>query len=292
MQNFQSVAPDHRLAPFVRCFAQRERMSNSPPAFQANTGMLGNALAFDFCDLTIINSPAGVANPRSPIALLGPQTRFGGFACLRGHTLSFAIFFRPFALWQLFGIPTAQLVDLDCEGTAVLGSWVAELWHKLGCSRTFTERVVTASETLLNFVQSVRPLSSIMCTVHRLLPSYERALIGSVAHDSAMSRRSYERQFAREIGISPQLFARLARFKNAIDLRRMNKDPWVNISSDLGYSDQMHMIRDFRIFGGDTPGRLVHANSDINPWSIGNALRDSQRVSKENRVRGSEHQNS
>jgi AraC-like DNA-binding protein len=291
MQNFQTAAPDRRLAPFVRCFAQRERVSGSPPAFQANTGVLANVLDFNFCDLTIINSPAGVVNLRPPIALLGPQTRFGGFSCLRGHTLSFAIFFRPFALWQLFGIPTAELVDLDCEGAAVLGSWVAELWHKLGCSRTFSERVVVASETILNFIQSVRPLTSIMCTVHRLLPSDKRALIGSVAQDSAMSRRSYERQFAREIGISPKWFARLARFGKAIDLRRMNKASWVNISHDLGYSDQMHMIRDFRIFGGDTPGRLVLADSDFNPWSIGNALRGSQKLVKENAMRGYEHQN-
>jgi hypothetical protein len=32
----------------------------------------------------------------------------------------------------------------------------------------------------------------------------------------------------------------------------------------------MHMIRDFRLFGGDTPGRLFVPNADFQPWSIGN----------------------
>jgi AraC-like DNA-binding protein len=248
-------------------------MPGSPVAFQANTGTLGNALAFDFCDPTIISHTTGAVNPRPPIAVLGPQTQFGGFSCLRGRTLSFAIFLRPFAAWQLFGIPTSQLVDLDCEGTAVLGPWIAELWHKLGCSHTFTERVVIASEALLKLVKSARPLTPIMCTVHRLLTCDKTAIIARVAHDSAMSIRSYERQFTNEVGISPKRFARLARFGKAIYLRRANKDSWLNISYDLGYFDQMHMIRDFRIFGGETPGRLVLAESDLHPWSIGNALR-------------------
>jgi AraC-like DNA-binding protein len=182
--------------------------------------------------------------------------------------LSFGIFFRPFAPWQLFGIPTAELSDLDCDATAVMGSWVAELWYKIAECRTFRERVTVATETLLMFVNGVRPLTSIMSTVHRLLPSDEPARITQVAHLSAMSIRSYERQFACEIGMSPKQFARLARFARAIDLKRRSRDSWLNISCDLGYFDQMHMIRDFRVFGGDTPGRLVRTDSDFQPWSI------------------------
>lgn len=75
--------------------------------------------------------------------------------------------------------------------------------------------------------------------------------------------------------MSPKQFARLARFAKAIDLKRMSEDSWLNISHELGYFDQMHMVKDFRTFGGDAPGRLVQANSDFQPWSI----RDRQGVS-------------
>ena len=87
-----------------------------------------------------------------------------------------------------------------------------------------------------------------------------------------MSIRSYERQFATEIGLTPKQFARIARFARAIDLKRKSKDSWLNIAHDLGYFDQMHMVRDFRILGGDVPGRLVHPNSDFQPWSVQTAL--------------------
>lgn len=149
----------------------------------------------------------------------------------------------------------------------MLGSWIAEFWHKLGEAQTFPERVALATETLLEFLKADRPLTPIMSTVHRLLPSNEAAKIYQVARESAMSIRSYERQFVSEMGFSPKMFARLVRFEKAVDMKRLGGDSWLNVSHDLGYFDQMHMIRDFRTFGGDTPGRLVLPNSDFNPWS-------------------------
>lgn len=277
MQNLQTAAPDPRLAPFVRCFAQRETMPGSLPEIQAVIASLENILTFDLCEPTIISYPAGVVSGRAPIALLGPRTTYGGTASLSGHVLCFGIFFRPFTPWRLFGIPTAEMVGLDCDATAVFGSWVADLWHKLGSCRTFTQRIVVATEALLGFVNTARPLTSIMRTVQRLRSSDASTRVARVAHDSAMSVRSYERQFAGEIGISPKEFARLSRFATAIDLRRMNKDSWLNISHELGYFDQTHMMRDFRIFAGDAPGRLVRPESDFQPWSVGNALTRSYR---------------
>jgi AraC-like DNA-binding protein len=254
------------------------------PAVQLNEiASLENILVFDLCDPTIIRNPKGVAKPRHPIAFVGPRRRFGGTAYLSGQILSFGIFFRPFAPWQLFGIPTSQLIDLECDGTAVLGSWVTDLWHKLGCSRSFNERVVIATETLLNFTKTARKLTSIMRTVNLLRPSEEGARITRVARDSAMSIRNYERHFVGEVGISPKDFACVSRFARAIDLKRMNKDTWLNISHDLGYFDQTHMIRDFHIFAGEAPGRLVRADSDFQPWSIGTAV-----ISKGDRKRTGE----
>ncbi len=273
MQTLQTAAPDYRLAPFVRGFASRESLLGPSCVLQPLVGSLEHILSFDFCDPTKMQRVTGVVYPSPRISFVGAHTGLAGFACLSGHILSFGIFFRPFALWQLFGIPASEMVGLECDGAAVWGSWVTELWHRLECSRSFSERVTVATETLLRLVGSPRPLTSIMSTARLLLPSGSSKKIGQVARESAMSIRSYERQFACALGFAPREFARLARFARAIDLRRMNRDSWLNIAHELGYYDQMHMIRDFRLLGGDVPGRLLRADSDFQPWSIGNALR-------------------
>lgn len=280
MQTLLTAAPNHRLAPFVRCFAQRETSPSSPPIAQALVGSLEHILSLDFCDPTIHNYPTGKAAFQSRTQLLGAHARNAGSACLSGHVLSFGIFFRPFAPWQLFGIPTAELVDLECDATAVMGSWVAGLWQQLADCRTFSERITVATQTLLIFVNAVRPLTSMMSTVHRLRPSPEPVRIRHVAREAAMSVRSYGRQFTGEMGMSPKSFARLARFAGAIDLKRRSEGSWLNISHDLGYFDQMHMSRDFQIFGGNSPGRLVGPDSDFQPWSIRSQLRTNEEKSE------------
>jgi AraC-like DNA-binding protein len=229
---------------------------------------LEQSLAFELGERPFMSFTSGRAIFHPRVYLIGARTTYPGSNCLSGGVLEFGIFFRPFASWQLFGIPPAELAERDGDATGIMGPWVVELWHKLADCRSFSARILVATETLLPFAKAARPLTSIMSTAHRLLPSDEPARIARIAHESSMSIRSYERRFTTDIGISPKQFARLARFARAIDLKRINEDSWLNICHDLGYFDQMHMIRDFRSFGGDTPGRLVHAGSDIQPWSV------------------------
>ena len=267
MEILRSAAPDHRLASFVRCFVHRETVPGSEPIIQPVIASLGPILSFELGDGVVITRVGEKPYLHARIRLLGTQTRYFGHVRLSGHVLEFGIFFRTFALWQLFGIPSAELVNHDGDATQVIGSWTAELWCRLVEVRNFSDRVTLATETLLTLINTARPLTSTMLTVHRLLPSGKAAKIVQVARQSAMSIRSYERQFAAEVGFSPRTFARLARFKKAVDIKRLGRNSWLNVSHDLGYFDQMHMIRDFRTFGGDTPGRLVLPNSDFNPWS-------------------------
>src|SRR2546429_238597 len=64
MQTLLAVVPDHRLAPFVRCFAQRETSPDSPSVVRALVGSLEHILSLDLCDRTIHNYPSGMAfNP-------------------------------------------------------------------------------------------------------------------------------------------------------------------------------------------------------------------------------------
>ena len=212
----------------MRCLVDRETVPGSAAITQQNIACLGPVLSFDLGD-RVVMAPLG-QKPyfHAQIHLFGTQTRHLGHACLSGHVLGFAIFFQPFALWQLFGIRPGELVDHDGDATEVLGSWIAEFWHKLGEAQTFPERVALATETLLGFLKADRPLTPIMSTVHRLLPSNEAAKIYQVARESAMSIRSYERQFVREMGFSPKMFARLVRFEKAVDMKRLGGDSWLN----------------------------------------------------------------
>ena len=87
-------------------------------------------------------------------------------------------------------------------------------------------------------------------------------------HDSSNVRT----KVYREVGLSPKLFARLRRFQMALDRKRTSGTRWLDVAHDLGYFDQMHMVKEFRAFGDEAPSRLLQSCGDYQPWSIGAPL--------------------
>ena len=93
--------------------------------------------------------------------------------------------------------------------------------------------------------------------------------IDELADYSALSVRQFERRFTADIGMSPKLFARISRFQMALDAKRLEPDhSWLTVAHELGYHDQMHMIRDFHDLGGDAPGLVMQQSGDLQPWSL------------------------
>ncbi|AXC10307.1 hypothetical protein ACPOL_0954 [Acidisarcina polymorpha] len=72
-----------------------------------------------------------------------------------------------------------------------------------------------------------------------------------------------------EIGCSPKLYARIARFQGALDTKRLFPErTWLNIAHQFGFADQMHMVRDFHSLAGKPPSQTVAESNDMHPWSL------------------------
>src|SRR6188472_3728787 len=68
-----------------------------------------------------------------------------------------------------------------------------------------------------------------------------------------VSIRQLERLYQQRIGLSPQLYARLVRFTQAWIIKEGNPFiKWTQLAYQCGYSDQMHLIHDFKGFTGIT----------------------------------------
>ena len=50
---------------------------------------------------------------------------------------------------------------------------------------------------------------------------------------------------------------RISRFQSAVLTRSTGDINWTEIAHASGWYDQMHMIRDFRVFAGETPSRAM-----------------------------------
>jgi AraC-like DNA-binding protein len=85
-----------------------------------------------------------------------------------------------------------------------------------------------------------------------VLPAVE-----TLAERLGASTRQLRRAFAEVVGLSPKQYLRIMRFQRARGLMRAGAEPrWSMIAQTAGYFDQAHMINEFRVLSGQTPGEL------------------------------------
>jgi transcriptional regulator GlxA family with amidase domain len=78
--------------------------------------------------------------------------------------------------------------------------------------------------------------------------------------------RHFERMFLEDVGMTPKMYARIARLQTALDAKLARSSlSWITIAHELGYHDQMHMVRDFHKLAGASPGNVLVSVGDGRP---------------------------
>jgi AraC-like DNA-binding protein len=78
--------------------------------------------------------------------------------------------------------------------------------------------------------------------------------IASICRDLGVSRQHLARLFAQSVGVPPKLAARVIRVRYARRLAESERHTqWSRVAASLGFADQSHLIRDFRLLTGSVP---------------------------------------
>jgi hypothetical protein len=269
MHELYSSVARPELKSYVRAFAQRRVDRTSAEVIEPMPACLEQILDFEFGAHPIIAFGDGVRIPAHDISLVGPSAYRPANLHLYGGVESFAIFFQPLAFWQLFHVPMKILVNQQYDCRDVLGVEIQQLWHKMAETSVFTGRVKLAEEYLLGKVASSLKDTLIMNVALYLFKVKGSARISDVANQTSLGLRQFERRFAGEIGLSPKLYSRVARFQAVLDKKVNCQDIcWLNLAHEFGYHDQMHMIKDFQKLSGLTPECLILQLGDIRPPAL------------------------
>jgi AraC-like DNA-binding protein len=86
--------------------------------------------------------------------------------------------------------------------------------------------------------------------------------VEKLADAACLSISQFERRFLQQTGIAPKVFLRINRFYDAFLLKE-NKPglSWLAIALDTGYHDYQHLVKDFKMFAGETPNSLMEAQA-------------------------------
>jgi AraC-like DNA-binding protein len=90
------------------------------------------------------------------------------------------------------------------------------------------------------------------------LAAFERAphsaSVAATAKAAEVSPKKFIQLFTRQVGMTPKLYLRVARFQRVMDrIARAPKIDWWDVVERHGYYDQPHFIHDFKAFTGLAP---------------------------------------
>lgn len=161
-------------------------------------------------------------SPRAVV--VGMQTRGQIQLELQGSIECFVILFQPTGFHQLFATPMHELTDRNFEARAVLGAAVSDLETKLNDCVSFEQQVGVADEFLTRRLANTRDRDGISTAALAILHRAGRLSISALAEQTGYSTRHFERCFQQRLGMSPKLFARIARFEAALDHRAARRE--------------------------------------------------------------------
>ncbi|GLB50340.1 helix-turn-helix domain-containing protein [Neptunitalea lumnitzerae] len=165
----------------------------------------------------------------------------------------------PFVLRSFFEVAPKSINDdcyyLDDEKEFLLGELVEKLKKQDidTCVQTITELL------LFYFEKKKQQLDfDVYQAIDLIFASKGQQTVQSIVNSLGINRRTLERRFLLETGLSPKQFAKVIQFQTSlVHLTSKDYSSLSDVVFENGFSDQSHFIRVFKAFTGSTPKKFT-----------------------------------
>jgi len=214
-------------------------------------------LVMHFGDSVSIETESNNVIVLDSIHWVGPQLR--RWRILKPHKLNLiSIRFHPGAVYEIFGMKIEEMVnsfqELDVSLLDSFSKIRIELLEK--CFNSSQEIINIADTFDLFFLKKLQNLNSIPSYLKFALSglNYAPIKINELAKNLGISRKQLDRKFKQVYGISPKDYRRIHRNLESIRNPNYYKDKkYLQIIEDYNYTDQSHLIHDFKTQSGINP---------------------------------------
>jgi AraC-like DNA-binding protein len=170
-----------------------------------------------------------------------------------GRSLGMQVNLDPLAARALVGAPLHELTNRTVPLAEILD--VPFLVERLAVARDWDSRFALLDDAFAPRLADAHPSREVAWAWRRLRATHGRVAIGELAAELGWSRKRMVARFRDEIGLPPKVVARVLRFERARELA--GTMPWGELAYECGFSDQSHLIAEFRRITGRTPGTFL-----------------------------------
>jgi AraC-like DNA-binding protein len=189
-----------------------------------------------------------------PVVLYGQQLAVTNRYIGR-EFLVFQIVFHPGALYCITGIPATELNNEYIDAEIVFSTAVKEINEQLYHALNYMEMIAIVEKFISSLISKCRKDFHPVDAMSKLLIQHGGNLsIDTLAAQSYLSFRQFERKFKERTGVNPKLLSRVSRFDKAFRLKNLYPQmDWLRIAIECNYYDYQHLVKDYKDFTGMTP---------------------------------------
>lgn len=240
-EGYREYMPSKALSPFIRCFWEMTEYSR-PVMIIPDTCM---DIVFSFCGEELTDCGFCAVDDSTNVLDKVNITQFG----IRFYAWS-ACLFTP----ESFSGTKGSSFDARNFFPDIYSSLLPLIINE----RSTEKRIDICEKYLYSRLDLGRLNPNVMNGIYSIISSKGTIKTAELTRETAVSVRQLERSFSETIGISPKLFSSLIRYQLVWqELRNGTYSP-LDITEKFGYSDQSHLLRNFRRFHSMLPSEAMN----------------------------------
>ncbi|MCW3463867.1 helix-turn-helix domain-containing protein [Chitinophaga nivalis] len=259
--NFHIYCPEDALHPFVKQYYYWE--DNTQGLIQLPQNLLALGDQYIVC---ILEGEATIKPAHHPAFTLPQNAIIGHFTCacqlqVRGPIKMAVIQLNAYGCYRVLGLDAAHFTNyyrnldvLDLPHWQELPATLATL----STPEAMIPHLNNACKAAM--AQQTRGLQQIDEIADYLLCNQGNVSLPELSHHFHLSRPTLERRFTAVVGLPPQLYARMIRYKTALrTLQDLRLPQWQAAITPTQYYNQAMFIKDYLLFHGETPAYFAPA---------------------------------
>ncbi|HLO57385.1 MAG TPA: AraC family transcriptional regulator [Bacteroidales bacterium] len=183
---------------------------------------------------------------------------------LDGHVDILGICFKSDGIYPFLKIPVSEFRN-QIVGASEIGFNIAgEICEKLRESHGTAERLLILENELLLILASSPAVHENFHLLFEALNQDNTVQLAEFCNRQNIGLRQLERMYCKYVGLPASTYITLNRFHKSLNqLFNSGYSKLSDLAYDNGYFDQMHFIKEFKRFTGNTPGKFVNENDSI-----------------------------
>jgi AraC-like DNA-binding protein len=177
------------------------------------------------------------------------------------------VVFQPNGIHQLLGIPANEFLDAIVSIEDVFGENGLILQEKLSEQYDNQKRIELLNAFFSNQISKKSQSNQLIVnsSLDFIISNKGLFSVAQLVKYTGYTERHLERKFKESIGLNPKKFGNVVRLHHFLKLLK-NKPANANFTSicyDAGFSDQSHLIKDFRKHTGISPKEYLYNSGKL-----------------------------